>query len=319
LRRRGFIGGGSAPFWTRRLWRGMARSHGGAGGGGPGPWRPAAPLELRYDGDDDHHQHQPAATSSPHYSESGAVQLSSHSEDRRDARFDPRRPYRDPAKPELQLNVEDIDWDEDLTVWLEREEKSRARQLAEQDAKRARKLQVLQVQGGGGLTPRKLQALSSARLETRWVLEYHAKDSQGRSYMSHMEEPWSMCVRMWEEGLHIAHEVSRDRSKLYIMVAAPLEELRKEAQLIKLNMRMRDTKGMTPYNPSLIDEYVETPNGTEFNSAQEQLLVMSRINRAMLISLEARQVMPTRHKLLNRLRERIDSDKAERRLKLKAS
>ena len=47
--------------------------------------------------------------------------------------------------------------------------------------------------------------------------------------------------------------------------------------------------------------YVYTPNGTPFSSAQEQQLVMSRINQGLLIPLEARMRLPTRADSLNQL------------------
>jgi hypothetical protein len=203
------------------------------------------------------------------------------------ARVDPRRPYRDPTKPPPRFNNSGVDWSRDITEWLEREE-------VRQDAA------VMQhVQHPGH--PQPLQAVGAEDVDHSWVLEYSAKDGK----LSHMEEPWSMCVRMWDEALHIRHQVSRDRTKLYITVGATLHELRKEAELIKLRMRMKETKGTVPYSPQLRQYFLETPNGTEFTSAQRQVLVMSRLNRAILLPLEARQAMPPRGALLRRLHDKL--------------
>eukprot|EP01043_Picozoa_sp_COSAG02_P008349 COSAG02_NODE_265_length_26599_cov_13.943698_14_plen_730_part_00 len=46
--------------------------------------------------------------------------------------------------------------------------------------------------------------------------------------------------------------------------------------------------------------YVHTPNGTVFNSAQEQQLVMSLMNKGLLIPLEARLQLPSRTEMLDR-------------------
>jgi hypothetical protein len=130
------------------------------------------------------------------------------------------------------------------------------------------------------------------------------KGSDGQPSMAHMEEPWSMCVRMWSVGLHIEHRVSEDREQLFILVGASQELLHREATRMRLPMRLRVFKGIAEYDPDLVHIYVGSQtNGTMFTSANEQKLVMHLINRSLLLGLENQIALPTREKVLRQVRK----------------
>ena len=153
------------------------------------------------------------------------------------------------------------------------------------------------------------------RLEHRWVLVYRATGSASGRPRTNMQECWGMCVRIWEQGLYLSHRSSQDDSKLYITVAANCDILVSEAKDIKnpggkegLPMRLQHTMGMAPFREEYKDSpgyYVEASNETNFNSAQEQRLVMSRIEKGLIIRLEQRIRLGAKSDMLDKLRAKL--------------
>ena len=101
------------------------------------------------------------------------------------------------------------------------------------------------------------------------------------------------------------HRCSKDRRKLLLLVGATQDVLSAEATRIRLLMRMRHTRGMTPFDPDLVHHYVPAASGRTFNSAREQQLVLSRLHRAMLVDLDSRQRLRSRVDLLHELRYKL--------------
>lgn len=143
------------------------------------------------------------------------------------------------------------------------------------------------------------------RLEHRWVLVFNA-DTGREQTRAHMEEAWSMCVRMWEEGLYLSHRVSHDEKNLYITIAANVDVLKEEAERKQISMRLKETMGMLKYQKSIESYFVEMANHTRFNSAQEQVLVMHRMDTGWRIPLENRMSLPERLRVLERLKSKME-------------
>ena len=81
---------------------------------------------------------------------------------------------------------------------------------------------------------------------------------------------------MWDGGLQLSHRVSSDSSELYIAVGAPTAVLDEEAEVMNLAMRMKETKGLEAFGPDKRKYFVSAPDGSCFNSAQKQQIVMHR-------------------------------------------
>ena len=235
--------------------------------------------------------------------------------------FDPRRPHKDLQKAAPKLDVDDVDWDRPLTDWLEQKEAEQAQKEEEQAQAESQAGQephdrpietrddmVSLIMNKPTIPPTAMCRSCPPRLKIRWVLEFnlaarHA--AQDQQTLTNMHEPWSMCIRLWDEGLHVGHKLSTDKSTLYILVGASGKVLEKEAKMIQLGMRLKDYKGCVPYAPELVSRMVDTPNGTSFHSSHEQQLVMSLINRALVVPLEVRRLMPSSGWMTDRLEEKI--------------
>ena len=178
------------------------------------------------------------------------------------------------------IECEDYHGSQNICQWLRGEEQKQAMRAA----------------GGAG-----------ERLEQRWILVFN-----GGPEMTQMEEAYSMCLRMFEERLHITHRCPlcatqpHPKGQLILQVAARPDVLRREAADIGLPMRLQETKGMMPFSEAAADLFVHTPNDTAFNSAQEQFLVMSRINRCLLVPLAQRKELPDRRRALQSFRWVVD-------------
>ena len=216
--------------------------------------------------------------------------------------FDARRRFRDPnADDVLNASETSVDWSRPITEWLVKEQDARS---VEEQLELQREWQARTEGNDRNMkSSRVLIEANSPRLEVRWCLVFKPRTGQ----MSNMQEVWSMCVRMWGQGLHIRHSISKDKTALYIQVGATNKILREEAEKISLKMRLRNFKGMCPYSPNPTAKFVETPNGTVFNSAQEQRLVISRINRALVLALDSRISMDSRENYTERMKKKIDS------------
>jgi hypothetical protein len=203
-----------------------------------------------------------------------------------------------------------MDWESNLTDWLSVQE---ARQAVEGRERRASTRQLARSLSLSGVDPEEEEDDPGARQicncrDFRWVLEYTPRfreSAPGANVFSHMQEAWFMCVRMWDLGLFINHSVSPDGKTLYIKVGASIGILREEAALCGLKLRLRSTKGMATYSAEHRRHHLTTPNGTEFNSAQEQQLVMRRMNRSLLLDLSRRTSMPARAALLLELQVKL--------------
>lgn len=188
-------------------------------------------------------------------------------------------------KRELPLYT-DVNWEEDITVWLGQRQTEEA--------------QWQETQTAG----------SEKCREIRWVLSFSANDAEGSAAsMAHMQEVWSLCLQLWESGLHLEHKVSSDRETIFIMVGAKPRMLRDQAVRSQMPMRMRQTMGMTKYRPDLAYMYPDTATSAssmtpEFNSAQEQQLVRSLMDAAMLLPLE-HQATIRRSKVIKELKRRL--------------
>lgn len=201
----------------------------------------------------------------------------------------------------------------DILQWLEREERQQDRRealrrinLRQKQEEEARKRWELERQDDPGLQFESPTQVSE-RLEHRWVLVYDTIESHDNSRhptYEHCEEVWSMCTRMWEVGLYLSHRVGRD-GKLFITVAANYDILRKQAAEMELPMRLKETMGQVPYKRAWEQYYVQAPNDTTFNSAQEQQLVLRLMDQGWRIPLEHRMNMPLRQQVLARLKSKM--------------
>jgi hypothetical protein len=174
-----------------------------------------------------------------------------------------------------------VNWDESIAVWLQQQEHDRQLELVDDDG-------------------------VDERPQLRWALSFRSNSpSADEAPLSHMEETWVIAACMWSQGLYVEHRCSHDQTTLLLLVGASAEVLCEEATRTRLPMRMRHTRGITPFNPARVQHYVTAANGTLFDSAQEQQLVMSRINRAILVSLDRRRILPSRSELLAALRNKL--------------
>lgn len=205
------------------------------------------------------------------------------------------------------------DHDSDITLWLDREERQQDRREA---LRRMKTRAELHAQAYRQWEKERMEdpyleweppMIVSERLEHRWVLVYDPTSGRKRSERQvnlNCEEIWSMCIRMWEVGLYLSHRVGKD-AKLFITVAANCDILSKQAADMELPMRLKETMGMVPYKPEWAPYYIDTPNHTHFNSAQEQQLVMRLMDKGWRIPLEHRMSLPPREDVLHRLKSKM--------------
>jgi hypothetical protein len=166
-----------------------------------------------------------------------------------------------------------IDHTVNICEWLDREEIQQDRREA---LRRIKTREVLEKEARATYEERRLldptlpyvppMVLDNPeRLEHRWVLVFRATAARGTMAYTHMEEVWSMCVRMWEEGLYLSHRMSKDMSFLYVTVAANADLMKEEAAKRQLPMRLKETMGMVKYQASFQSYFVEMANNTVFN------------------------------------------------------
>ena len=94
-------------------------------------------------------------------------------------------------------------------------------------------------------------------------------------------EVYQLLHRMWKYDFHIDFSLSTSGEYLIVMVGLSYRILIEEAQAAKVAMRLKLTKGSVGFTEELIQRYPAPAmwNGTPFSSANQQMLVISRMKR----------------------------------------
>jgi hypothetical protein len=134
-----------------------------------------------------------------------------------------------------------------------------------------------------------------------WWVKHPDKDASEQKIPL---QAWQVIYQLKKAGFHVAHNVSLGANLLELMIGLPYQTLIEEAAATGLNMRLLQTKGMTPFKEELIPRYPQfvyngTTNGPSphehvgfgdakqgnnlsamcFSSAHRQILCLSRLKR----------------------------------------
>jgi hypothetical protein len=149
------------------------------------------------------------------------------------------------------------------------------------------------------------------------------EESTAASAQKLSNECIEIVKRLISASLSLEYFVSATGEEVYIKVGASYEILSQEAEQEGLMMRLKETKGMIPFEAQYVD-YM-TPNRfdasgdvaldgsqrshdkcTPFTSGHRQQLVVRRMFRVAGLDLEARQFMPTGEDTLERIEDDMD-------------
>eukprot|EP01047_Picozoa_sp_COSAG01_P030152 COSAG01_NODE_2092_length_8449_cov_36.532934_3_plen_1115_part_00 len=127
------------------------------------------------------------------------------------------------------------------------------------------------------------------------------------SRFSDLYEAHHLATRLWDKGLSVAHEVSQSGKHLFIKVGASETVLKDEAELMALPMRLTHTKGHMAFKKDLVDHFAVAPDGTRFNSAQRQQIVLHLMDRGLVVPTKTRMNLESAQVLIRRFKKRIQS------------
>ena len=169
----------------------------------------------------------------------------------------------------------------------------------------------LVVRAEGGRKP--VQDLGE--VDPSWCLVFKLAEDDDGEYTKVTKECIDACQRLWAADLDLKHQLGSTGDEIFTTVGASYEILVDEANQLRPRMRLKHSKGSTPFTSEMIPHY--TPcmidevrlRQTCFSSGIRQRLVLSRMKRIAAYDPEELQHYPAKEDTLEHVQKSIQHHK----------